>query len=201
MARIPNIDPSELTGKAAEVHRAMSTGLRGPGRVRGPLLAWLRSPRFAERAQGIGEYLRFQSPLSGRLAELAILVVARHWSANFEWFAHVDLALKAGITSSVVDAIGHDAEPRFDKDDERVVYRMVRQLLETGRVTDDLYAQGLSLFNEEGLVDLAGIVGYYTLGAFTLSMFEIEPEPGAQPVLPVRSGAGLLAVSAESDSR
>lgn len=183
MSRLPELVPEKLTGKAAEMYERIKSGPRG--RVRGPLAAWLHSPGFAQAAHPIGEYLRFGCPLSGRLAELAILVVARHWTAQFEWFVHAPLALKAGIAQEVVDAIAEGTDPPFKQDDERVVYAVARELLSTGRLADATYRRGIEAFGEAGMVDLSGLVGYYTLGAFTLHTFDIEPEPGAIPVLPV----------------
>ena len=182
MSRLPELVPEALTGKAAEVYERIKSGPRG--RVRGPLAAWIRSPGFAEKAQGIGEYIRFGCPLSGRLVELAILVVSRYWTAQFEWFVHAPLALKGGISQAVVDAIANGAEPPFEKEDERAVYQVASELLSTGHLSDIAYRRGVAAFGEPGMVDLSGLVGYYTLGAFTLHTFDIEPEPGALPVLP-----------------
>src|SRR5688572_23689031 len=114
MSRLPELPREEMSAQQQAIYDRIASGPRG--RVRGPLAAWLRSPRFAEAVHPIGEYLRYHSALAGRLAELAILVVARHWSAQFEWYVHAPLALKAGIAPAVVDAIANDRPPIFEQD-------------------------------------------------------------------------------------
>ena len=80
--------------------------------IQGPFHAWLYSPELADRAQQLGKFCRFSSSLPKRLSELAILVVARHWSAQFEWYAHAPMAISAGISVKVVEAIRTKEIPR-----------------------------------------------------------------------------------------
>lgn len=181
MSRLPPLDPAKLSGRQAEVYQRIASGPRG--RVRGPLAIWLHSPDFAERAQTIGEYLRWKSPISGRLTELAICIVARHWTAQFEWYVHAPLAVKEGIAQAAIDAIARGERPLLDKADERIVYNVASELLETRTLSDATYTEAVDLLGIPALVDLSGLVGYYTLGAFSLNTFSVEPGAGEGPVL------------------
>lgn len=183
MARLPELDPAALTPPQRAVYERIASGPRG--RVRGPLLAWLHSPGFAAAVHPIGEYLRYESLLAGRLAELAILAVGRHWDADFEWYVHAPLAEKAGVAREVIDAIAVRATPAFTREDERAVWQVVTTLLEQRRVPQVLFEDAERILGRPALVELSGLVGYYSLGAFTLHLFEVEPPPGAGPRLPL----------------
>ena len=107
--RFKTLEPAEMTEEQRQVAAAIIAGPRGG--MRGPFNALLRSPDLAERAQKLGEYVRFRSSLPARLNELAILITAREWSAQFEWHAHYQLAMKAGLAAEIADAIAARARP------------------------------------------------------------------------------------------
>lgn len=182
MSRLPPLSLEAMDAQQRQLHERIASGPRG--RVRGPLAAWLYSAPFAQTVHPMGEYLRYRSLLAGRLAELAILVVARHWHAQYEWFVHAPLALKAGIAPAVVDAIGSGRPPAFEQADEACVWQVCTGLLQDRHVPAQAYARAVEVLGEARLVELTGLIGYYSLGAFTLNLFEIEPPPGEEPRLP-----------------
>ena len=154
------------------------------GGLIGPFNALLYSPEIGRRAAALGEGLRFGSSLDNRLLELAVITIGAHWRSNFEFFAHSRMALDAGVSSEVVDAIAGGSHPEFEHDDERTVYALVRSLIDTQRVSDELYSEAVDLLSESGLVEVVLLVGYYTMISLTLNTFEIAvPEP-AQPTWP-----------------
>jgi 4-carboxymuconolactone decarboxylase len=177
MQRIKDIDPADLDAEQRRVYDAIVTGPRGG--IRGPFGPWLRSPQFADLAQALGAYCRFDSGLEKRLSELAILVTGAAWKAKFEWFAHAPIAIAAGVDPDVVEAIRLGKVPRFSRDDEAAVYAFAHELVETRRVTDATYVRVLALLGERGLVDLVGILGYYALVSMTLVTFDVALPPGA----------------------
>jgi 4-carboxymuconolactone decarboxylase len=137
------------------------------------MIAWLRNPELARRAQRLGELLRYDTALPARLSELAILVVARHWGSHYEWHVHKQEALKAGVSADVVRSIASGGTPALETDAERAVHRIAASLMEARGVPEPLYREGVAALTERGVVDLVGIVGYYTLVAMTLNTFEI----------------------------
>lgn len=179
MARLNPPTPSAMSDAQRAVHDRIASGPRGG--TRGPLALWLWRPELAERAQHLGRYCRYETSLPPRLSELAILVTARAWSAEYEWQAHKAIALEAGLAPQVVDAIRDGREPPFTDDTERVVYRFSRALVLERRVADADYAAARERLGDEGLVDLVGVLGYYGLVSMTLNAFEVDPPEGCAP--------------------
>lgn len=160
-----------MTPEQKSVYEEAAGGRRGHAPA--PMIAWLQNPEFARRAQTLGELMRYETALPPRLSELAILIVARHWTAHFEWQAHKRDALKAGVSPEVIASIAAGNVPDLATEEERMVYRIATTLLETRAVPDVLYQEGVRVLRERGVVDLVGILGYYTLVAMTLNTFEI----------------------------
>ena len=181
MSRITLLAPSQMTDDQRRVYDATRSGRRG--RVPAPLIAWLVSPALAERAQKLGEFVRYETTLPPRLSELAILLVAHHWASQYEWFAHEPEALKAGVDAAVVNDIAAGRRPRFEKDDERVVCDFVTTLHETRSIPEGLYRTTVAALGEQGVVELVGLLGYYTLISMTLNVFEIDAADAANPEL------------------
>ena len=119
-SRFPPLADEAMTPDQRTVANAIRTGPRGG--LRGPFQAWLRSPELAQRLQAVGEYVRFSSSIPARLNELAILITARAWDAQFEWWAHHRLALEAGLDPGIAAAIAGGRRPSSMRADEQVVY-------------------------------------------------------------------------------
>jgi 4-carboxymuconolactone decarboxylase len=154
------------------------------GRVPAPMQAWLRSPELARRAQHLGEFARYHTVLPPRLSELAILITARCWGSQYEWHVHAEEALKAGLDPAIVDDIAVRQQPVFSDPGEAVVYAFSLALHQSHQVPDSLYRQAVATLGERGVVDLVGILGYYTLVSMTLNVFEIGVPDGVPDPLP-----------------
>jgi 4-carboxymuconolactone decarboxylase len=172
MARIALLKPEEMNAEQLAVHAAAVAGKRGRAPL--PLLAWLHSPELADRAQRLGEYVRYDTMLDPRISEVAILVVARYWTAHYEWAAHKREALCAGVSEATVAAIARGGHPEMALPDEQLVYEFAHALVTRHAVGDELFARATVAFGERGVVELVGVLGYYTLIAMTLNAFEIE---------------------------
>ena len=181
MTRLADLDPATMTDAQKEVFDAIASGPRKG--VRGPLAVWLHRPELARQAQALGRYCRYDSSLPPRLSELAILVLASVWQAEYEWYAHKPIALEAGIDPAAVEAIRTGATPVFRQADEEIVHRFVVELHRERRVSNATYAQAVALLGEGRVVDLVGIAGYYTLISMTINVFEVTPPAGVAPEL------------------
>jgi 4-carboxymuconolactone decarboxylase len=182
--RLPSLTDAEMTDAQREVRRAIANGPRGG--VRGPFDALLRSPELADRLQKVGAYVRFESSLPARLAELAILVTARHWGAQYEWYAHRRLAEKAGLAPAIADDIAEGRRPAALQADEAAVYNFCRELHETKHVSDAAWGAVLERFGERGAIDLIGACGYYTIVSMVLNATRHPlPEGVAPPLRPL----------------
>ena len=188
MSRLRPLRPEALDAEQEQVLDAMLAGPRGKSGflsrerpVGGPFAPWLRSPGFADLAQGLGAFMRYRTSLEPRLSELAIIVVGAAWKAGYEFAAHGPAAIRAGIRPEAVAAIARGEAPGFDRDDERVVYEFAHELVTVRRVGDERYAAAVALLGEAGTVELVGILGYYTLVCMTLNAFEVPLGEGMAP--------------------
>ncbi|KAB0550123.1 carboxymuconolactone decarboxylase family protein [Pseudomonas argentinensis] len=184
MNRLAPVDPNHLSDAQREVYERIANGPRKG--VRGPLAIWLHRPELAECAQALGRYCRYDTCLDPRLSELAILMMGRHWLAEYEWAAHKPFALEAGLAPHIIDAIRDDQQPDFANADEALVYRFIRELHDKRGISDALYQEFVGQLGEEAAVDLVGIAGYYTLISMTIKVFDVPPPAGATPELPTQ---------------
>ena len=173
MPRLNPPDPNQYSDRQREVADAITAGPRGG--LRGPLAMWLHRPELADRAQAFGQYCRFDSSLPPVLSELAILVTARHWSAEYEWFAHKRIALEAGLDPAIAEAIRARAEPVFDDPKQEVVYAFAQALHGDKRVPQALYDTAVERLGAAAVVDLVAVLGYYGFVSMTLNVFEVMP--------------------------
>lgn len=178
MSRVQLVDPVAMSAEQRKVYDSIASGPRGG--VRGPFLALLHVPELADRIQHLGELLRYDTSFGRRLSELAIIVTARCLRCQYEWFAHAKLALEAGVSAEIVEAIRIDRTPPFTDEKDRLVWSFVRELVGNHRVTETTYAAVTQTFGTRGAVELAGIAGYYSMIAATLNAHAINP-PGEQP--------------------
>lgn len=169
--------PPLPTGMMNEAQRKAAEALiAGPRKaVVGPFIALLRSPELLDRMQRVGEYLRFHNAIPQKLVELAILVTARHVDNEFEWILHQPLAMKEGVRRETIDAINALRRPDGMPADEAAVHDFVRELLETSMVSDAAYARVVSLFGEQGAVDLTGTVGYFVAVCYVMNVAGTPP--------------------------
>lgn len=179
--RIHPPDPSRLDAEQRKVYDDIVAGPRGE--VVGPLGVWLRRPELADRAQRLGAYARYGTSLPPVLSELAILVVARTWGSEFEWLVHKPIALAAGVPADAVEAIRTGRTPLLEDPAQSAVYAFCAALLSEHRVDDGLYADAVRALGETGVVDLVGVLGYYSLISMTINAFRVPPPAGAEPEL------------------
>lgn len=169
-----------------EQKRLADAIVAGPrGSLRGPFPVLIHSPILGDYAQRLGAYIRFESVLPPTLRELAILVVARYWTAQYEWYAHRELALKAGLKPAIVDAIAAGREPAGLDRAEQAIYDFASELLNRKQVGDATFAAVKELFGQQGVVDLIGTAGYYSLVAMTLNVNRTALPPGETPLAPL----------------
>ncbi|MBL7250180.1 carboxymuconolactone decarboxylase family protein [Alcanivorax marinus] len=170
--RLPPTDKSIMNTEQMTVADEIIAGPRG--RLTGPFHAWIHSPDFATHAQRLGSVCRYQSGLPTRLAELAVLVTAAHWRSMTEWRIHHPIAVESGLSPAALEAIRTGVAPDFDAPDEQFIYRFTKQLHHSSRVSDHLFEEAIGRFGLRVVVNLVGLIGYYTCVAMTLNVFEIQ---------------------------
>lgn len=178
------LGPIPFAQMSASQQVAAQAVIDGPrGALYGPFVPLIRSPELMAAAQKMGEYLRYRSAIGTRLTELAILVTARHWSQSVEWAIHAPIARDYGISDEAIAAIAARRPPANLLPDEALVYAFCDQLHQRQRVDDATYAAALAAFGEQGVVDLMGINGYYTLLAMVMNAAQTAAPPTTAPPL------------------
>lgn len=177
--RMPPMPDAEMTDAQREAVQDYKD-TRKTDEFEGPFVPLLRSPELLRHAQRVGEYLRYRSALPPRLSELAILVTARHWSQSYEWGIHAPIAAKAGVSAAVIEAIEQGDTPTDLDEDQMALYGLCRELLDTRQVSEPTYALAFDRFGERGVIDLVGILGYYSLLAMTMNATRTALSPGMQ---------------------
>ncbi len=180
--RFPELKPEQMSPEQKKVAEAIMSGPRKS--LSGPFNAWLRSPELADRLQKVGEYIRFNTSLPHRLNEFAILITAREWSSQYEWYAHYPLAIKAGLNPQVAADLAAGKRPADMQQDEKIVYDFSIQLHRDKKVSDETFKAAVAKFGETGVMDLIGVNGYYDLVSMTLNTAEVPVPAGEAPPLP-----------------
>ena len=186
--RLGPIPEDKMTDAQKAAVAAVMSGPRG--HMGGPFSALLRSPELMNRVQKVGEYLRFQCPLDKRLGEFAAIIAARHWSQQFEWWAHYRQAVAAGLKAEIGDAVAEGRRPTGMAEDEEILYDFLTEALNNKGVSDTTYARTVKKYGEQGVIDLLAVAGYYGLLALVMNVAHTPvPEGHALPLpaLPVRA--------------
>jgi 4-carboxymuconolactone decarboxylase len=178
MSRLPNLEPAALSPEQRRIYDGIAAAHEG--QVRGPWAIELRVPEVAEHMHALYDRLCRRPAIGKRLFELMVIVVARHWTSQFEWFAHERQARAAGIPDATIDAVREGRKPEFERDDERLVYDVVTEINQTHALGDATYARARDALGETGLVELIAGLGTYTSIAIQLNAFAVEPPQGTR---------------------
>ncbi len=178
--RFKPLSPEEMSDAQRKVYQEIAGGPRAG--VRGPFNALLRSPELADRVRHLGDYVRFETNLPPVLRELAILLVARFWSAHYEWNAHRKHAVSAGLDPSVADAIEAGKRPARLSADETLVYDLIAELLRDKDVSDATFAAATARFGEQAVIELVGTAGYYGFVSLILNLNRTPVPEGGKPL-------------------
>ena len=179
--RMPPIPADKFTEAQKKSAEEITSGPRKE--LVGPFIPLLRSPEFMSRLQKVGEYLRFNTKLGSNISEFIILLTARQWTQQFEWDSHEMLALKAGINAETIKAIAEGRRPAGMSPDEQMVYDYCTELRLHQSVSDPVYAQIANRFGEQGVIDITGLCGYYTLLGMIMNVARTPLPPGKTPPL------------------
>ncbi len=175
--RLLTIAPSTYSAEQKQAAAEFEAARKVP--VFGPFEPLFYSPQLMNQARSMGDYLRYKSAIGTTLSELVILVTAREWTQDYEWYVHHPLALKAGIRKEIADAIADGRRPQGMSDDEEIVYDFSIELQRNKRVSDAIFARAEKRFGKQGIVDMTGISGYYTLLAMELNVAQYDiPKDG-----------------------
>ena len=180
--RVPILGEEQLTSEQRALLDSIRSGPRGGStNIRGPFAVFLHAPAFGELAQKLGGHCRFNTAVSPRLSEFAILVTAKLWRAQYEWYAHVPQAERAGVKPATIRDLHAGRVPKSAPKDERAIYDFIQELYKTRRVSDRNYKRVNAILGDSATVELVGILGYYVLISMVLNVFRMAP-PASEPL-------------------
>jgi 4-carboxymuconolactone decarboxylase len=180
--RMPEIPAGKMTAAQKKAAAEYVAGRDAP--VVGPFVPLLRSPEVFLRAKAMGDYLRFKTVLPPKLREFAILITAREWTQQYEWSFHSDVAIKAGLNTSIIKAIAEGRRPTGMSEEEEMIYDFCAELHNNKSVSDPTYAKVLGKFGEQGVIDLTSIKGYYTFLSMVMNVAKTPAPKGSESPLP-----------------
>ncbi|MDT7835165.1 carboxymuconolactone decarboxylase family protein [Aquabacterium sp. OR-4] len=184
--RLPLPEPAAWSDEQRRIAQALIDGPRAG--VFGPFVPLLHAPALAEPVGALGEVLRFRGSLPDRVRELLICAVARHTHNQFEWQLHAALARRAGVAAAVIDALRDGARPDAARDglaaDEAAALDLAHELMRQHGASDATYARAVAQFGSAGTVELATLVGYFTLACWVMNLARTPARPSDEPALP-----------------
>lgn len=203
--RLVPLRPEQLDPTQRRLYDAVLASPRGQGGARrlvqrddgsltGPFDAWLRSPVLGEHLERVGMALRTDTVLPAAAREAAVLVVARAWGADFEWWVHGLVARREGVSEAAIEAIGRGRRPRFEDPACQVAHDVAHELVESRRLDRATLERARTVLGERALVEVITLVGFYQLVSGILESFH-PPGPSADlPVVGVPSSAARAGI-------
>ena len=194
LARLPQVQRADLdaAGTAAfDTYVAPGTGY-GSG-LRGPIGIWMNSPELAQAMFDVRQRVRYESDRDQRLTELAIISTAREINNQYEYTAHEPLAIAAGLEQGIIDIVRFRRSVEDNQaiagfgEAEQVIIKFAREVISEERVSSETFARAIGIFGEQGVMDLTGLIGYYSFVAITLKAFDVQRPAGSDLVLPVKT--------------
>jgi len=184
--RVAEVDPADMTDDQRSLYALFAAGrraapdnpftlVRPDGHLQGPPAVWMLSPRFGLALQQVGGAVRYESRLPERACEIAILLVAHHQDSPFELYAHRLAGAAAGLSEADLAALSEGSLPSSASEVEAEVFRTTRRVLRHGTLTDEEFQVAVEVLGEAGLFELVTIVGWYTMVAWQLAVFDVRP--------------------------
>lgn len=174
--RLPTIPPAQYDAAQQQAAADFLAARKYP--VQGPFEPMMYSPKVMSAARGMGDYLRYASGVGNTLSEFAILITARDWGQDYEWSVHAPIAAKAGIKPEIIAAIREGRRPDGMSGDETLIYEFAIELLHNHGVSDAAFAAAEKRWGKPAVVDLVGILGYYTFNAMMLNTARYKAKDG-----------------------
>jgi 4-carboxymuconolactone decarboxylase len=177
MARIDDVKREDLTARQQQLYDDIMR-TRPRASLTGPFSVWIHTPDIAEHADRLVNCFRVSPKLDRRLLELIILLMCRDATVKYAWSVHEPLGRKEGLTQDTIDAIRARKRPDFKRDDERLIYDFVTELVANKTVSTATFDRAKAAFGLEGVIEAVSCAGFYGMIGLVLNVFDIPPQPG-----------------------
>jgi 4-carboxymuconolactone decarboxylase len=194
LARLPQVQRADLDAAGTASFDTYVTPGTGYGSgLRGPIGIWMNSPELAQAMFNVRQRVRYESDRDQRLTELAIISTAREINNQYEYTAHEPLAIAAGLEQGIIDIVRFRRSVEDNQaiagfgEAEQVIIKFAREVNSEERVSSETFARAIGIFGEQGVMDLTGLIGYYSFVAITLKAFDVQRPAGSDLLLPVKT--------------
>jgi 4-carboxymuconolactone decarboxylase len=177
MARLTSITDKKQV--APKDHAIVDGIVQSRGALQGPFTMFLHCPELAGRLAHLGAFVRFEGSLDMRVRVLAAMTVARELDAVYVWGAQTGSARKQGVPEITITAIREKHSRGIPSEDAQIV-DFTRELMRKHRVDDATFKALRTRFGDDGLIQLTGAIGYYSMLSMTVNACELEAAPGAE---------------------
>lgn len=174
--RVPPLTDDEMDAEQRAIAAEIGGSRRGT--VGGPFAIWLRSPEIVTRISALSDRLRKGSTFEKRLVEIIVMVNTSYWKAEYAWSTHAEQALKEGVSPEVVEAIRAGTPPPFTRDDERLIYDILTELITKKALSDATYARGVDFFGLDRMIEMITTAGLYAMISMVLVAFDVPATNG-----------------------
>ena len=175
MARIADVKREDLSGRQQQLYDDIMRTRPRSG-LSGPFSVWIHTPDIAEPADRLANCFRVNPKLDKRLIELIVLLMCRAGTVKYAWSVHEPLARQAGLTPETIDAIRARRRPDFERDDERLIYDLVTELLATRTLTTATFERATAALGRDGVIEAVSCAGFYGMIGFVLNVFDVPPQ-------------------------
>ena len=179
MARVEDVRRDNLNPRQQRLYDDIMR-TRPRGKLSGPFSVWMHTPDIAEPANGLADCFRVRPRLDKRLIELITLMMCRAATVKYAWSVHEPLARQAGLSQQTIDAIRLRKAPDFVRDDERLIYDVVKELIETKTVSVSTFDRAVAAFGREAVIEAVSCAGFYGMVGYVLNAFEVPPQAGCE---------------------
>jgi 4-carboxymuconolactone decarboxylase len=177
MARVDVVKRETLNARQQQLYDDIMR-TRPRGTLSGPFSVWINTPDIAEPADRLANCFRLDPRLGSRLIELIILMMCREATVKYAWSVHEPLARKAGLAPETIDAIRARRRPNFERDDERLIYDLVSELIATKTLGAASFERATAAFGRDGVIEAISCAGFYGMVGFVLNAFDVPPQSG-----------------------
>src|SRR5262245_37886357 len=170
MNRILEIPPERLTPEQTAVFNQL---VAGRGRILGPYKVRIHSPTIASGMEHIGTHLNKRGSLSPREVEIGILLIARHWDADYVRQAHIREGKRVGLSQEVIDALLAGDDPGLADPHERGAYEFATALIRGAKLSDAKFEEIEQVLGRSGIAEVLVLIGYYTSVSLAMKVHEV----------------------------
>ncbi len=151
----------------------------------GPFGVQMWSPQYQTIVRQLNQFLRSDAAgMTPHVQEVSILVACRESNADFEWTAHENLAHKAGVDQKVIDAIKYKKGLDGLPEEDIAIIQLGREMYSKHKVDSETFARANKIYGPGKLVNIVGLMGFYSAAAGELEAFGFEMPAGQKSLLP-----------------